>query len=265
MAQRRMFSLKIIDTDEFIDMPTSSRLLYYDLSMRADDDGFVASPKKIIKMIGASDDDFKILIAKKFVIPFESGVCVIKHWKVHNLIRSDRYTETFHSDEKKSLIKHENGTYLIKEDVIPDVIPDDNQMEPQVRLGEVRLGEESKELLDSDESSDSSKRPNSKDLIVYYLYCYKEHFGTTTTIDGASAAAAKRMIKNYGYEKSCQAIKKSFEIDDKFLKQNDFSLKIIQGRVNPILRGDFDTKKKKEYDESDELLVRARRQAGFPT
>ncbi|AIY80341.1 hypothetical protein FDB15_18755 [Clostridium botulinum] len=144
MAQRRMFSLKVIDTDMFLDMPQSARLLYYDLSMRADDDGFVASPKKIQRMIGCSDDDFKILIAKRFLIPFESGVCVIKHWRIHNYIRADRYVETIYKDEKQELIE-ENGQYEVipKANDIPNVIPTvsnmSTQMDTQVRLGKVRL------------------------------------------------------------------------------------------------------------------------------
>ena len=99
-----MFSLKIVDTDAFLDMPQSSQLLYFQLAMRADDDGFVANPKKIMRMIGSQDDDIKVLITKKFIIPFESGVCVIKHWLIHNLIRLDRYTETQYTREKSQLI-----------------------------------------------------------------------------------------------------------------------------------------------------------------
>ena len=86
MAQRRMFSLKVIDTDEFLDMPQSSQLLYFHLAMRADDDGFVSNPKKIMKITGSGDDDAKVLTAKNFIIPFESGVCVIRHWRIHNYI-----------------------------------------------------------------------------------------------------------------------------------------------------------------------------------
>jgi len=86
VAQRRMFSMRIIDTDMFLDMPISSQLLYFHLSMRADDDGFVNSPKKISKMVGASDDEIKVLFAKKFIIGFDSGVVVIKHWRIHNYI-----------------------------------------------------------------------------------------------------------------------------------------------------------------------------------
>ena len=90
MAERRMFSKLIIDSDMFLDMPLSTQALYFHLSMRADDDGFVNNPKKIQRMIGCNDDDLKVLITKKFIIPFESGICVIKHWKIHNYIRNDR-------------------------------------------------------------------------------------------------------------------------------------------------------------------------------
>lgn len=115
MAERRMFAKTIIDSDAFLDMPTSARLLYYDLSMRADDDGFINSPKKIIRMTGASDDDLKVLIAKKFVIPFENGIVVIKHWKIHNYIAKDRYTETKYKEEKAMLKLDENNAYTLNE------------------------------------------------------------------------------------------------------------------------------------------------------
>jgi hypothetical protein len=133
-----MFSLKIIDTDMFLDMPQSTRLLYYELCMRADDDGFVASPKKILKMVGCSEDDYKILMAKQYIIPFESGVCVIKHWLVHNLIRSDRYIETEYKLEKSMLVEYNNKYEMT--DI--NVIPNDNQMEPQVRLGKDSIGKD---------------------------------------------------------------------------------------------------------------------------
>ena len=111
MAKRRMFSLDIIDTDLFLEMPQSSRLLYYELCMRADDDGFVSSPKKIQKMVGCNEDDFKVLISKKFLIPFDTGVVVIKHWKIHNYIQKDRYKETIYLDEKSQLSQEKNGMY----------------------------------------------------------------------------------------------------------------------------------------------------------
>lgn len=123
MAEKRMFSKKIIDTDWFMDMPATTQNLYFHLSMRADDDGFIASPKRIIKLIGASEDDYKILISKKFIIPFESGVCVITDWRINNYLRNDRYTETIYQEEKQRLVLNENGKY---EFGIPNGIPSIN-------------------------------------------------------------------------------------------------------------------------------------------
>ena len=111
MAERRMFARAIIDSDAFIDMPITARLLYYDLGMRADDDGFVNSPKSIMRAIGASLDDLKILAAKKFIIEFENGIVVIKHWKIHNYIRKDSYSETKYKELKSMLELDENNSY----------------------------------------------------------------------------------------------------------------------------------------------------------
>ena len=99
MAERRMFAKTIIDSDAFLDMPHTTQLLYFHLSMRADDDGFINNPKNIMRMIGCKDDDLKILLTKKFLLPFESGVVVIKHWQIHNYIQKDRYHETKYKEE----------------------------------------------------------------------------------------------------------------------------------------------------------------------
>ncbi len=153
MAERRMFAKAIIDSDAFIDMPVTARLLYYDLSMRADDDGFVNSPNKIMRMIGASENDLNILIDKNFVISFESGVLCIKHWKIHNFIRKDRYKPTHYQDELKTLYIKEDGAYTtdINQAWQPNDNqwstngqPNDNQRLTQVRLGKDRLGKDRK-------------------------------------------------------------------------------------------------------------------------
>jgi len=141
MARRRMFSLDIIDTDVFIDMPVSTQNLYFHLAMRADDDGFVSSPKKIIKTVNAADDDYKVLLAKKFLIPFDTGICVITHWRIHNYIQSDRYKPSLYTNEKKMLIADTNGTYRLDTKCIQDGYKPDTQ----VRLGEVRLGKDKEE------------------------------------------------------------------------------------------------------------------------
>lgn len=114
MGNRRMFSLAVVDTDKFIDMPISARLLYYELGMRADDDGFVSSAKKIVRMVGCSEDDLKLLISKNFAICFESGIIVITHWKMHNYIPKDRYHKTIFQDEYLKL-EQKNDVYMISD------------------------------------------------------------------------------------------------------------------------------------------------------
>ena len=120
MAERRMFAKTIIDSDAFLDMPLSAQALYFHLAMRADDDGFINNPKKIQRMIGASDDDCKLLIAKGFILVFETGVIVIKHWKIHNYIQKDRYKETVFLQEKQLIEAQDNGAYEMKAMPLPE-------------------------------------------------------------------------------------------------------------------------------------------------
>lgn len=115
MAEKRMLTKKIVDSDAFLEMPLSAQALYFHLVMRADDDGFVNNPKKISKYISASDDDFKILLAKRFIIGFESGVIVIKHWRMHNAIKSDRYHPTDYQEEMARLMLKPNKAYTERE------------------------------------------------------------------------------------------------------------------------------------------------------
>lgn len=103
MAEKRMFSMKIIDSDAFLDMPLSTQALYFHLSMRADDDGFLNNAKRIMDMIKANQNDYDLLKAKRFIIEFPDGICVIKHWRINNYIRKDRYHETTYTDEKDML------------------------------------------------------------------------------------------------------------------------------------------------------------------
>ncbi len=113
MSAKRMFSMQIIDSDPFLDMPLSAQALYFHLSMRADDDGFVNNPKKIQRYVNASDDDLKLLIAKRFILTFDSGVIVIKHWLIHNYIQKDRYHETVYTEEKSMLSVKDNKAYTL--------------------------------------------------------------------------------------------------------------------------------------------------------
>ena len=122
MAQRRMFSKKIVETDFFMEMSPTAKLLYFYLNMSADDDGFVGNPKTIKLISGATDDDLKILIAKQFIIPFDSGVIVIKDWKIHNYIQKDRYNQTQYLDEKETNpigLLHKLKTLLLQTKSLP--------------------------------------------------------------------------------------------------------------------------------------------------
>lgn len=139
MAQRRMFSRKITETDRFLEMPLSSQALYFHLNMGADDEGFIDKAKTIQRTIGASDDDMKLLIAKGFLIPFDSGVVVIRHWRIHNYIRSDRFQSTLHRDEKTQLEYDHSKTAMLKP--LENVIPNGYQMDTQGRVSKVSLDE----------------------------------------------------------------------------------------------------------------------------
>lgn len=191
MAQRRMFSLKVVDTDAFMDMPLSAQALYFHLGMRADDDGFVSNARRIQRVVGASDDDFKILLMKRFLLSFESGVIVIKHWRLNNFIRNDRYTPTLYQDELRTLFMKENGVYtdhpILHSDTsgmtngIPDVIPSGNRSDipegipreeigipsdnqtvteryPQVRLGKDRIDQVNPPPVDDGDAREAAER-----------------------------------------------------------------------------------------------------------
>lgn len=206
MAQRRMFSKKITETDLFLDMPMSAQCLYFHLNMSADDEGFIGNAKTIRRMVGASEDDFKLLMAKEFIIPFESGVVVIKDWKVHNYIRSDRYKETIYKEEKSQLSQNENGQYQVG---MTSGIPLVHQRDTQDRLGKDRLGK------DRGVESQESKYPSAaqtyyenhigmiKPIILEDLQFYGEKFiEADEIIKRAIDIAISRSAKNWGYVKA---------------------------------------------------------------
>lgn len=150
MAERRMFAKSIVGSDAFGDMPASSKLLYFNYGMVADDDGFIINPKQIMRMTGATEDDVKVLISKNYIIAFVSGVVVITHWLVHNSIRRDRYKPTQCVEEKKQLCINERKEYYLSDSEddegvpirLPDGKPPDNHLETQVSVGKVRIGKD---------------------------------------------------------------------------------------------------------------------------
>ena len=171
-----MFTMKIVDTDAFLDMPLSTQCLYFHLNMRADDDGFIGNPKRIEKIIGANDDDLKLLIAKRFVILFDDGVIVIKHWRMHNTLSRDRYIETSYTDEKKKLLLKDNGSYsLTNGNSIDDtrLIERSNRQTQKRRKIDEQKTQSDKDIgldkdleLDLDTELDKDKEKDINDLIV---------------------------------------------------------------------------------------------------
>lgn len=181
MAERRMFTKKITESDAFLDMPSSTQMLYFHLSMNADDDGFVNNPKKIQRMCGASDDDFKLLIAKSFVILFDSGIIVIKHWKMHNYIQNDRYRPTDYVDEKSMLGLKKNKAYTLDENKMYTKCIQDVSV-GKVRIDKDRLGEDSigEIRIDKDSKGESVRGEKAKRFVPPSVeeveqYCFERN------------------------------------------------------------------------------------------
>lgn len=144
MAERRMFAKTIIDSDAFLEMPATTQMLYFHLSMRADDEGFLNNPKRIMKMIGASEDDMRILLSKRFILAFESGVVVIKHWRIHNYIQKDRFKPTVYQEERAKLDVKDNGSYT-NLPLDTTCIQNGYTLDTQVSIGKVSKGKDSVE------------------------------------------------------------------------------------------------------------------------
>ena len=255
MAERRMFAKSIIDSDTFIDMPTSSRLLYYDLSMRADDDGFVNSPKKIMRMTGASQDDLKMLIAKSFIIPFESGVVVIKHWKIHNYIQKDRYKETIYLNEKSMLVEENNKEYALDTNRIQDV----SRLDTQDRLGKDRLVEDSKDYSYGDKSPKPERVKIDFDKIKEYFNTYCTGFSAIREMTDARKKTIKSFLKNHS-ESDLYMLFDTAQKSD-FLTGNNtngwtasFDWIIKPANAVKILEGNYNNRAKKEEDNIPETV-----------
>ena len=191
MAQKRMFSLSVVDTDKFLEMPISSRLLYYELGMRADDDGFVGNWKKILLFTGLKEDDMKVLISKQFILPFESGVIVIRHWRMNNYLQNDRTKPTIYQDEFKKLELDNNNVYKMDTTCIHSI--DKNSIdkisieEKEIYKEKEKYGEFKNVLLTSEEYhklEQANLLPYIEKLSSYIASKgkkYKSHYATILT------------------------------------------------------------------------------------
>lgn len=146
MAQKRMFSLAVVDTDRFLDMPVSTQALYFHLGMHGDDDGFVSGPRKIARASGCNDDDLRLLIQKKYIIPFKSGVVVITDWKINNTLKNDRYKATVYQDELHKLTTMPGGSYAFGSTLIPEWNQNGTRLEPQHNITEHNITEHSESM-----------------------------------------------------------------------------------------------------------------------
>lgn len=192
MANRRMFSLDIVNKESFLDMPASTQALYFHLGMRADDDGFIASPKWITNMVGCNADDLKLLIAKGFVIQFDSGIVVITHLKTNNYLRPDRYRPTLHQSEKAMFESNESGYNL------PTIgIPVADKMETQNSIEiEVSKDKDSKGKNKKTSKGDKIYFPNDESLNqAFWDYLEMRKQIKKTMTDRAVELAIKKLEK----------------------------------------------------------------------
>lgn len=256
MAERRMFTKKIIDSDAFLDMPLSTQALYFHLNMRADDDGFVNNPKKICRMTGASEDDLRVLISKRFVLTFENGVIVIKHWRMHNLLRKDRYKPTQYQEQLAEIELKDNGSYTEKRpeplkiedstNVATIWQPDGNQLAPQDRIGKDRIDKVSLDKV--------SERIGSNNIYNTIMQLYNDicpSFPPIRTISGARMEAVNERLEEYNVSAFQELFEKAEASD--FLKgDNDrgwiapFDWLIKRENMEKVLEGNFDDWKPKK-------------------
>lgn len=211
MAERRMFAKNIIDSDLFLEMPITSQLLYFHLAMRADDDGFINKPKSIMRLIGCKDDDMKVLISNQFVIPFDNGIVVIKHWRVHNYIQKDRYKPTQYQLEKSQITLDKSNVYNMDTKCIQDV----SNMDTQVRLGKDRLElgkSKVRKELEEENLPDSSAPTHSKPAFHKYGE-YKHVKLTDEQYSKLIADFSEAIIQDYikRVDEYCQQYGKSYK------------------------------------------------------
>lgn len=194
MANKRMFSKTIIDSDAFLDMPATTQSLYFHFVMRADDEGFIGNPKKIMRMVSAGEDDFKILVAKRYVLTFESGVVVIKHWLIHNTIQMDRFNPTTYQKEKESLSLNEFKAYTDRKQIGNEPITQSNLIKSNLSKDKIK---------DTGETS-SPEIPLLIKEFESINPAVKRMYGNTT-----QRKACAELIKTYSFERTVKVIKET--------------------------------------------------------
>lgn len=261
MAERRMFAKTIIDSDAFLDMPASTQVLYFHLSMRADDDGFVNNPRSIMRICGGKDDDMKLLIAKKFVIAFECNVVVIKHWRIHNYIQKDRKQATKYIELLKELRLDENNAYTQSEGRMIAAPQDDvSEMDTQVRLGKDSIGKDSKgkskKKPKADKSADEKALP--RQLTDYFCEKYLEKYSTKYQFETKDGVLLNSLLKAYDIDFMKDFIDWFFTTEDKFIEQAGRNVGILKAsRDKYIAIRSQQEKDKAELEKAAEIRRKA--------
>lgn len=247
MASRRMFSMQIVDSDAFLDMPASTQNLYFHLAMRADDEGFIDNPKKIMRVVGASQDDMNVLLTKRFIIAFESGIIVIKHWKMHNYIRADRLKPTVYVKERALLDVKENDSYTLRQTDVGQ-LPDKRQ--PDVSIGKVRLGKDRLDEVSKDKGKEKDKDIFADFVAGYHLLC--PSLPKVIKISDARKRVIKARIKEFGLEDIKAVFEKAESSDFLTGKTSDFKASfdwiLKPANLVKILEGNYDNRKPKNKE-----------------
>lgn len=256
MANKRMFSLDIVDTDMFLEMPASTQALYFHLSMRADDDGVVSSPKKIVKIVGCAMDDLRLLVTKGYVIPFDNGVVVVTHWNINNnQIRSDRYKASRYQDVIELLEKN-GGVYRMSTKCLPNVYQMSDILEPQNRLDKNSIDKSINNICASvpDDTAKANRKKEANELFEQLWKAYPSKKGKAQVSDTAKA----RLLK-IGYDEMMRAIDRytyDFEKDSDWRKLQNGSTFFNSGYVDYLdanYKSIEDAQKESDYEKAREL------------
>lgn len=232
MAERRMMSKKITDTDAFLEMPLSSQALYLHYIQNADDDGFVGNPISIMRKIGANKNDYDLLIAKRFVIVFESGICVIKHWRIHNYIQNDRYTPTTYIDEKSMLKLEENKSYTLNV----------SNLDTQISIDKNRL------VKDSVNEDIYIEAPDEPDKPIKHKHGEYKHVLLTDK-------ELAKLVEDFGQDIIDKSIKKLDEaIEEKGYKYKSHNLTLRRWVIDAVKKEQNNSKSNNMWDNMSEVF-----------
>lgn len=250
MAEKRMFKKSIVLSDDFLDMPMSARCLYFTLGMFADDDGFINSPKAIMRQCGASLDDIRILIAKKYLLEFDTGIIVIRHWRLNNYLRRDRYTQTLCIRELKQIATDKSGAYFKLAEISESVSAEIPEAEETKEIEAVEETSEVERKPEKESAAEKKKPLAEREPVNDIEHVEKEYLRNYSQLHGlgiirmekpiinwtASRKMTKNAIRKYGVGVVLEAVRKSmnsrFCINKGYTLTTILSAGVLAGLVN---------------------------------